>query len=206
MSDHKNITRFGLIRHAETVWNLQNRIQGHNDSPLTAKGERQATRWGQALKDVQWDRILASDSGRALVTASRINNTLQIPLTSEPRLREQHWGQWTGKTVAQIETQASQLLAEQTKAGWKFRPPGGEDRLNIWQRSHSALVEAADKWSGESILIVTHEGVIKSLIYRLYGRQFLPHEPPLIKAFHLHWLIHNPQGLKLEKVNAIALV
>ena len=206
MTATSKYTRFGLIRHAETQWNQQNRIQGHNDSPLTTKGQRQATQWGQVLKDSQWDRILASDTGRALATASRINSTLQIPLTSEPRLREQHWGQWTGKTVAQIQKEDSQLLAEQTKAGWKFRPPGGEDRLDIWQRSQSALVEAADKWPGERILIVTHEGVIKSLIYRLYGRQFLPHEPPLIKAFHLHWLIHNRQGLKLEKVNAIALV
>ncbi|UCE53818.1 MAG: histidine phosphatase family protein, partial [Desulfobacterales bacterium] len=128
MTETTKNTRFGLIRHAETLWNLQNRIQGHSDSPLTVKGERQATQWGQVLKALRWNRILASDTGRALVTANRINSTLQIPLTSEPRLREQHWGQWTGKTVAQIETEASQLLAEQTRAGWKFRPPGGEDR------------------------------------------------------------------------------
>jgi probable phosphoglycerate mutase len=55
-------------------------------------------------------------------------------------------------------------------------------------------------------LIVTHEGVIKSLIYRLYHRSYLPDEPALIKSQHLHWLMAGKNGLQIEKINALALL
>lgn len=206
MRAKRTITRFGLMRHAETMWNLENRIQSHSDSPLSAKGEKQGMQWGQILKGFHWDRILSSDTGRALATVRRINLTLKIPLMIDARLREQNWGQWTGKTVAQVKREEPGLLAEQIAAGWKFCPPGGEDRLSIWKRSHTALVEAANQWPDETILVVTHEGVIKSLIYRLSGRKFLPHEKPLIQSLHLHWLIYdNEEDLRLEGLNAISL-
>jgi len=206
MTAKRTITRFGLMRHAETMWNLENRIQSHSDSPLSAKGEKQAMQWGQILKGFHWDRILSSDTGRALVTVRRINLTLKIPLMIDARLREQNWGQWTGKTVAQVKREEPGLLAEQIAAGWKFCPPEGEDRLSIWKRSRTALVEAANQWPDETILVVTHEGVIKSLIYRLSGRKFLPHEKPLIQSLHLHWLIYdNEEDLRLEGLNAISL-
>ena len=199
------ITRFGLVRHAQTEWNRAKRIQGQSDSPLTAKGEKQAEKWAETLNDIAWDRILASDLGRAFETATIINHILQVPLTSDKRLREQNWGRWTGKTVSGIEKDDPELLAGQTRAGWQFCPPNGEDRLNVWKRSQTGLIEAAASWPGKTILVVTHEGVIKSLIYRLSDRRFLAHEPPLLQSFHLHWLIHNQDGLRLENVNAIAL-
>ena len=65
------ITRFGLIRHAQTVWNREKKVQGHRDSPLTADGERQASSWGLILSQFSWDRILASDTGRALTTGEK---------------------------------------------------------------------------------------------------------------------------------------
>ena len=65
MQDQNKITRFGLIRHAQTIWNREKKIQGHSDSPLTADGEKQALSWGQALAQFPWSRILASDAGRA---------------------------------------------------------------------------------------------------------------------------------------------
>ena len=71
MQDPYKITRFGLIRHAQTVWNREKKIQGHSDSPLTADGENQAGRWGMILQQYSWDRILASDTGRALETAKK---------------------------------------------------------------------------------------------------------------------------------------
>jgi probable phosphoglycerate mutase len=89
--------------------------------------------------------------------------------------------------------------------GWKFCPPGGEDRLSVWRRSHSALTEAAKRWCGNTILIVTHEGVIKSLIYHLSRRQFLPEEPALLKSHSLHWLVCGNNELRIEAVNALAL-
>ena len=205
MAEKTQNTRFGLLRHAETIWNHEKKIQGRSDSPLTRKGSRLALKWGEELSVISWDRILVSDIGRAMQTATRINRVLKISMSPEQRLREQDWGNWTGKTVREIEIHEPQLLTEQIRAGWKFCPPQGEDRLSVWQRSHAALCEAAAKWTGETILVVTHEGVIKSLIYRLSGRKFVPGEPPIIKSMHLHWLRHHRQGLQIEELNALSL-
>ena len=205
MVSNNKITRFGLIRHAETVWNREKKIQGQSDSPLTRRGIFQAQNWSRVLDDIAWDRIMTSDIGRAVETADIINQKLQVTIDSDPALREQDWGQWTGKTLIEAEKEDPQFFAAQTGAGWMFCPPEGETRLSIWQRGHLALGKMAAKWPGETILVVTHEGVIKSLIYRLRGRKFTGPEPRLIKSLHLHWLIHNGQRLQLEKLNAMPL-
>ena len=205
MEIQSTITRFGLIRHAQTRWNREKRIQGHSDSPLTADGKRQAACWGQLLTPFGWDRILASDTGRAQATAEHINTTLKISLTTDRRLREQDWGQWAGKTIADLKTDHGAELKAQEDAGWAFCPPGGEDRLQVWQRSHKALLGASNRWPGTNILVVTHEGVIKSLIYRLCERKFLAGEPAIIKKNHLHRLVHDDNGLRVEELNVLAL-
>ena len=89
MQNQNNTTRFALIRHAQTVWNREKKIQGHSDSPLTADGEKQASSWGRILSRFSWDRILASDAGRARATAEIINAFLKVPLTIDSRLKEQ---------------------------------------------------------------------------------------------------------------------
>jgi broad specificity phosphatase PhoE len=208
MPSAATVTRFGLVRHAETFWNREKRIQGQSDSALTAKGKKNADNWGRQLSRFAWNCILMSDTGRAVETASRMNNHLQAPVEFDPRLREQNWGRWTGCLIAQVEKEASQELPAEQMRGWKFCPPGGEDRLSVWQRSREALTEAAHRRRGETILVVTHEGVIKSLIYKLSGRHFLPGEADLIKPYHLHWLVDpgTGQGIKIEKLNAFKLL
>jgi len=205
MQDQNKPTRFGLMRHAQTIWNREKRIQGHSDSPLTADGEKQASSWGQILSQFSWDRILASDAGRALATAEIVNAFLKIPLTIDSRLKEQDWGQWVGKTVRQIEAEAPQVLDEQINAGWDFCPPGGESRYSVLERSQVSLQEAAEHFPGEILLVVTHEGIVKSLIYHLCGRRFLPGEPAILNSYQLHWLVCPSSGLQIEKINALEL-
>jgi len=205
MIKKNNVTRFGLIRHAQTVWNQEKKIQGHSDSPLTADGERQASSWGKILEQFAFNRLLTSDTGRALETAKKINAVLKIQLITDPRLREQDWGHWVGKTTSQIQTEAPLALDGQINAGWGFCPPGGEDRRKVSARSQEALQEAAGKWPGDHFLVVTHEGVIKSIVYYLCGRKFLPSEPRLLKSYRLHWLVFDRDGLQIEKVNALKL-
>jgi probable phosphoglycerate mutase len=205
MENPMQTTRFGLIRHAQTQWNRKKKIQGRLDSPLTAEGRQQAQKWADLLRTHPWDRIIASDTDRAFETAASINRLLQISLSSDKRLREQDWGKWTGKTVREIERDEPQLLTEQINAGWKFCPPDGEDRMSVSVRSQEALNDAAGRWPGETILVVCHEGVIKSLIYYFSGRKFVPEEPPLIKPMQLHWLIRDRNGLRIEELNALTL-
>ena len=205
MQDTYKITHFGLMRHAETLWNQEKKIQGQNDSPLTINGKNQADRWGLILKSYSWDRILASDTGRAVETAKRVNATLKILLVTDSRLREQDWGDWVGKTISQIKVEQPSILAEQETAGWNFCPPGGEDRKSVLARSRQALQEAAAKWPGENLLVVTHEGVIKGLVYHLSGRKYLPTEPRILKSYRLHRMIYGREGFQLEQANALAL-
>jgi len=205
MKNQLNSTRFGLVRHAQTVWNREKRIQGQSDSPLTSDGESQALRWGRMLKQFSWNRILASDIGRARETAKIINQALNLSLQTDSRLREQDWGQWTGKTISQVNTDTPRELDAQVRAGWAFCPPGGEGRRSVLERGCLALQEAAEKWPGDDILVITHEGVVKSLIYHLCGRKYLPGEPAIIKPYQLHRLVHDKKGLKVEEMNALAM-
>ena len=205
MEGHHSPTWFGLLRHARTAWNEEERIQGQSDIPLTPEGRIQAREWGRHLKQHRWDRIITSDASRALETAALVNLSLRVSLVQDACLREQHWGEWTGKTVRQLREEVPQLLAEQEWAGWKFCPPGGENRNRVWERSQRVLKRAGEKWPGEKILVVTHEGVIKCLTYRLCDRQFLPSEAPLLRSYHFHWLIYDGEGLRLKEINAQAL-
>jgi len=205
MQNQPKATRFGLIRHGETLFNRQKRIQGHSDSPLTATGQEQVAKWSRMLEAFHWDRMLASDIGRAVQTAQLINTRLKLPLVLDARLREQDWGRWSGKTVSQIKQQQPQLLDRQERAGWEFCPPDGETRQVVLKRSLQALEDAADRWPGDRLLVVTHEGVIKCLIYHLLGRKFLPTEPPIIKPYQLHRLVVTTGGFQLEALNAAAL-
>ncbi len=158
-------TCFGLLRHALTEWNQSRRIQGQSDSPLTPAGEAHALRWGRLLSDMSWSRILSSDLGRARKTTELINLTLNLPVILDSRLREKDWGKWTGRTVAQLKTEFADIWASQAPSDWDYCPPGGESSQSVWKRGREALDAASGCWPGDNILVVTHEGVIKSLIY-----------------------------------------
>ena len=198
-------TFFALLRHGRTVWNEQKRIQGRQNSPLVSAAGPVITAWGRQLAELSFTRILVSSLGRAKETARLVNLTLNLPMTEDPRLVEQDWGEWTGRTLKSIKQEDSVRLAEQEAAGWGFRPPGGEDRRQVLRRSTQALLDARGQWLGERILVVTHEGVIKSLLYGLTGRKFLPSEPKMIKDGFVHFLNADANGLTLEQPNALKL-
>jgi len=205
MIDIESSTRFGLVRHAQTVWNQDKMIQGQKDSVLTTAGRAQSCTWGQRLAVLSFDRILSSDLGRTLATAELINRVLKLPMKKTSRLREQDWGVWTGRRIRDIENESPDELRRMEQAGWQFCPPGGESRRDVWLRSRGALEDASRRWPGKTILTVTHEGVIKCLLYGLAERKFLPQEPAMIKPRYLHWLAAGETGLVIERVNAIEL-
>ncbi|MBW1816455.1 MAG: histidine phosphatase family protein [Deltaproteobacteria bacterium] len=205
MKDEQTITRFGLIRHAETRWNRGKRIQGQHDSPLTREGERQAKLWAGALAACHWDYCLCSDLGRARQTAVIINSCLNLPAFYETALREQNWGEWVGKTLAELEAETPETLVEQVARGWHFCPPGGEDLINVFTRGKSALTAAAEKWPGANVLTITHAGMIKCLVYHCLNRDFISAENPVLKVAYLHWFVVKSGNLRLEKTNAVTL-
>ena len=193
------LTYFALMRHAETTWNREKRIQGQQDAPLTSNGREQAMSWGCALARHRLDYMLSSDLGRATHTATLINHSLLLPCSLEPRLREQDWGSWSGSKLSDL-LNTNELKA-QVKLGWDFRPSKGESRLEVLHRSRQALLDIAQQMKGNRILVITHGGVIRCLLYRLCDRKFIPDEPPLIKPYRLHWLSCNNENFQVHRLN-----
>jgi probable phosphoglycerate mutase len=198
-------TRFGLIRHAETVWNREKRIQGQLDSPLTSEGECMADRWGLQLREFKWNRILSSDSGRAVATALRINAHLALPLETDPLLRELDWGEWASKSVAQLRREQADVLAIQESAGWDFRPPQGESRRSQLERTGRVLREAAGRFPGDCILVVTHGGVLRCLSLGLGGGGLAGVDDIGSGGYRLYWLSVIEGRLALDRPNGLAL-
>jgi len=194
------ITHFALIRHAETTWTREKRVHGGKDAPLTARGHEQAAHWGESLKRHRWDHLVASNLGRAKRTAALMNRSLGIPSSIEPRFREQDWGLWSGMRLTEVD--AAELGAQEQR-GWGFCPAGGESRLEVLDRAREALIELHGRWPGKRVLVVTHEGVIKCLLYRLCHRTFMPEEPPLLDPYRIHWICCGADGLRLHRLNEL---
>jgi len=179
-------TVYYLLRHAPTHWNQQKRIQGHWDSELVPGTQAAIEALASRLDAYQLSRILTSDLGRAKSTTGILNLHLRLPVTVERRLREQQFGDWTGKYWRDIPAEA---LREAEAMGWEFRAPGGESRLDVRTRAEHALIEASRVFPGRNVLVVTHSGVIKAVLNHLLGRSFMPDEPPAFDPDRLQQVI-----------------
>ena len=146
-------TELILMRHAETEWNRQRIIQGHQDSPLTPRGELMALEWGRVLKSLEaqegpFSRIVSSDLGRAVKTSERINMVLQLPFSVSAGVKEMDWGSWSGSVFKAIRKASTQAVRRQIHRCWKFQPPGGESRIDVVMRTLEALGHIAEGGGG----------------------------------------------------------
>lgn len=188
-------TRFLLMRHAATAWNEEQRIQGQRDVPLSPRGREMARSWTVVPLDHEIQAVLSSDLSRARETAGIVTRGRDLPCLVDRRLREQDWGEWSGRPLAEIT--ASETFIEQARRGWDFRPPGGESRREVLARALDTLEDAGRRWPGWSVLVVTHQGVIRYLVYHLRGHPMLPGNPLLGRDYRLHLLDLDGRGLHL---------
>ncbi len=162
-------TRILAIRHGETLWNVDSRIQGHLNIGLNDTGRWQAERLGVALKDETIAAIYASDLSRAHDTALAVSRRTGVPVQPEPGLRERSFGEFEGRTFAEIET----ALPEQAKR-WRqrdpsFTPAGGESLFMLKARVLSVAARLAAQHPGEQIALFAHGGVM-DILYRAATR------------------------------------
>lgn len=195
---------YGLLRHGETAWNSEKRVQGHGNSPLTKTGKQQIGRWAAFLLGGGWQHIVCSDLGRVQETVTILNATLQLPVTVDARLREQNWGDWEGLRVDDIYRDCAEELAAQVIRGWDFRPPGGESRREVRDRAFAALAATRSVLPTEKQLVVCHLGVIKCLVYGIAGRKFLPDEPALMQKNRMHHIHYHTGAYHLGTLNITA--
>ncbi|APW45572.1 histidine phosphatase family protein [Rhodoferax antarcticus] len=190
-------TRIIAIRHGETAWNVDTRLQGHLDIDLNDAGRWQAARVAQALADEPIDAIYASDLLRAWQTAQAIANVANCPLAPHTGLRERGFGAFEGKTYAEIETTWPEMSQEWRKRDPDWAPPGGESLTALRQRVLTTVNTLAAQHIGAQMVLVAHGGVM-DILYRLATGQGLqaPRAWQLGNAA-INRLLWTPEGLTL---------
>ena len=165
-------TRIIAIRHGETAWNVDTRLQGHLDIALNAKGLWQAEQAARALEGESIAAIYASDLLRAWHTASAIAQTTGAPLVASQGLRERCFGSFEGKTHAELEARWPEESLHWRQRVPDWAPPGGESLLALRERISGTVNAMAAQHVGGQIVLVAHGGVLDAL-YRLATGQEL---------------------------------
>jgi probable phosphoglycerate mutase len=167
------MTEIFLIRHGETAWNAERRLQGHLDIPLNKEGERQAAALAQALAGETVDMIISSDLSRAASTARAVAEIHGLPLHTDASLRERCFGAFEGLLYDELEAHFPQAYAQ-----WKVRDPharypDGERRAETFaefaQRAVDAVSRIAETHRGKRIVIVSHGGVLDAVYRAAHG-------------------------------------
>ncbi|MEO6364242.1 MAG: histidine phosphatase family protein [Caldimonas sp.] len=163
------VTRIIAVRHGETVWNAETRMQGQLDTALSARGRWQAARTAAALAGEGIEAVFSSDLARAFDTAKYFADANGLAVAADPGLRERHFGVFQGSTYAEIDARWPQDAARWRRHEPDFGPPGGETFRAFYDRSVAAFTRIARGQRGRTILIATHGGVLDCL-YRAAAR------------------------------------
>ena len=156
-------TTFIVIRHGETAWNAQGRIQGHLDSPLNEEGLAQALLVGERLAHGRFDALYCSDLGRALQTAQPIADRTGHEMVRNPRLRERHLGIFQGLTSAQCELAHPEDYRRFHGRDPDHQVPGGESIRQVYERVSGEFTALATRHQGATLVVVTHGGILEAL-------------------------------------------
>ena len=192
-------TRILAIRHGETAWNVDTRLQGHLDIPLNETGLSQAQHLARALAESEaMDAVYASDLSRALTTAQAIAQVVGQTVTTHVGLRERHFGAFQGRTYHEIETELPDHAWHWRKRTPDWTPPGGgESLVALRERVVSTVNDIAARHSGQNIVLVAHGGVL-DILYRAATRLTLqaPRTWQLTNTA-VNRLLWTPEGLTL---------
>ena len=190
-------TRIIAIRHGETAWNVDARIQGQLDIALNATGLLQAERVAQALADEAIDAIYASDLLRAWQTARAIAELADCPLKPSLGLRERGFGRFEGRTYAEIESLWPEESMHWRKRDPHWAPIGGESLTTKRKRVLDTVTQLAQQHLGQQIVLVAHGGVM-DLLYRLAtGQELQAPRTWMLGNAAINRLLWTPDGLTL---------
>ena len=168
--------RLWFIRHGETDFNREGRLQGQQDTPLNPKGREQASAVGRALRKLAGAELAALDEAGAFVASPfvRTRRTMELARQAmgfEPtayalddRLKELTFGEWEGFTWPEIEARDPAGAAARAADKWDFVPPGGESYAGLARRV-APWVETIDR----DLFVTSHGGVARALMYLIAG-------------------------------------
>ena len=151
-----------VLRHGQTEWNAQRRMQGRLNSPLTEQGKVQADAHGAVLKRLGGvDHLWVSTAGRAQQTAALVNAHLQAPIEYSDILVERDCGQWAGKTLSDVESEDADGLQALRDDPYNHRPGGGENLVDLGARIAPLIPKIKQV---ERAAVISHGVVTKALL------------------------------------------
>ena len=153
-------THLIVVRHGETEWNIAGIRQGHLDSRLTARGMAQAKALAQRLARECFAALYSSDLGRAVQTAVAVADLTGHDVITDARLRERHLGIFQGLNADEILRRFPEERRMLRTLGPDYVIPGGESMRQQVDRNVAFLTELAHKHAGETIVVITHGGVV----------------------------------------------
>ncbi len=162
-------TTLMVIRHGETEWNVQQRFQGHGDSPLTSNGRADVRALARRLKQTAFDRLVSSDLGRARETAALIAEQTGHRVVTDPLLRERNYGVMEGLTIPEIKTRYTESLQKLIDGDPDAVIPQGESHRQHYDRNILFIKRLLRDHAGTITLLVVHGGVLDSLLRFVTG-------------------------------------
>lgn len=161
-----------IVRHGQTEWNIKGIRQGNLDSRLTEKGLAQAKALAQRLARERFTTLYSSDLGRALQTAQEVSSVTGHAIITDPRLRERHLGIFQGLSGEEIKEKHPEEYKLHRSLGPDYVIPGGESVKQQVARNIAYLNEIGAKHLGETIVVVTHGGVLSGLFRHTFSIPF----------------------------------
>ena len=153
--------RICMIRHGETAWNAEGRVQGQTDVPLSAVGEAQARALGTALAGERFAALYASDLARVRQTAAPAARALGMQVRLDAGLRERHYGKFEALTYAEARERHPQDYARFKAKELAYDFGSGESLLGFHARAIACVAAIAQRHAGEAVLVFTHGGVLE---------------------------------------------
>lgn len=163
------MTKLILVRHGETRWNAQQKMQGRTDIPLSLKGKLQARRLKKRFQDQEIDAIYSSQLMRAFMTAQEVAKEHPLKVIKDARLNEVSYGIWEGLVYEDIKKNQKDRVAERNKDKFNYAPPKGESPANLQKRLKSFLKDILKKHKEETVLLICHNGVKRMLLGTILG-------------------------------------
>ncbi|MBD2151137.1 histidine phosphatase family protein [Pseudanabaena sp. FACHB-1277] len=196
-----------LVRHGETDWNNQNRLQGSTDVPLNNKGKLQAENVSTFLKNVPIHQAFSSSLLRAKDTASIILQHHNIALETRPALAEIYRGHWQGLTLDEIKIQYPEQFNLWRKNPHRLQNYSGETLQSasdrVWTEWYNILTQSQSQPKSRNVLIVAHEGVNRLLLCRLTGIHLskfweVPQHNTALNAIDYPWGIRGMSRVRIK--------
>lgn len=161
---NKNMLNIYLTRHDETEWNIENRLQGSLDSPLTNQGIKHAVLLGKRLKNIDFNAIYSSTSKRAFDTAKYIKANRDTPIQALEGLKEINFGDWEGKQKDEVQADEAYKNFWEAPHQYNHKSHNGEELSAFKQRVEDTVEKILLNHENGNILIVTHAVVIRAIM------------------------------------------